>query len=163
MAVKKSVKILIGGCGCFSVLFGLGLAVLIYLGFNTMPTHVSPGELISKKHLAALESLDLVDPTETILYYYSDAIMDIKESVYLLTDKRLVLHNEVWNKPTWKIQFKDIDSVEIQRDESFFVDSYVSVTLINGEDVSFPLSSENELDLAFLNKLQQFIDGIEAH
>lgn len=160
MGLKKSLKMLFIGCGCFSVPLFFAMGIFLYIGFNSPPVHVAPGSGMSQDHAKDLDSLGLLDPGETVFYYYSDALVDIKDSVYLLTDRRLILHNQAWAKPTWKIEFHRIEGVDLKRYDSVYEDNLVKVLLASGEEVDFPLSNDGDRDLDFIKQLQEFVDSV---
>jgi hypothetical protein len=139
MSVKKLLVI-------FLVLGGLlGAAVVglfIFVGLAGPGTEVVVGNQVSARHLKIINDLKLLQPGERIHYFYSDAMVNIRNGMYFVTDRRLVLYCRSWAKPRQETPFAEIEKVEAQLRDSFWEDSTIDVTLKNGEVLEFPLSNE---------------------
>lgn len=140
--------VILGACTA-----GLGLVWLFYLGSVGPEIYVVSGQQITKAQSAIIEELGLLDDSERIRFFYSDALTDIKEGMYLVTDRKLVLYNENWVEPRLVAPFASIKDVQLDRNESFFEDSLLNVMLENGETWTLPLSSERGNDKVFYEYL----------
>lgn len=139
--------IILGCVGCFGV--------LTFIGANAPETSVYTGNRVPQKYIEIMEDVGDLQPGETILFFYSDALMDIKDGFYYVSDQKVVIYSEVLNPPLNVIPFDQIVSVDLSRDTSFLVDSEIYLDLRDGTTFSFPVSSENDGDV-------KFSDAIEA-
>ncbi len=74
-----------------------------------------------------------LDDGETILFFYSDGITDIRNGFYFVSDKKVVIYLEAaLIRHLTKILFEDIREVEIYRQRVIFEDSEITLSL---EDV----------------------------
>ena len=123
------------------------------------PTFAVPGHQMKKRHVQAVRDLGLVKPGEEIRYFYSDALTDIKGGMYLVTDSAMVMYCDEWEKPDRVIPFSEIKGADAVFSDTWIEDSYITLTLHNGEEIGFPVSRERKGDKNFL----EFIRGrIEA-
>lgn len=150
--MKKMLKIF--GIGCAS-LVGITIIALIVIGSIGPETSVYTGRQIPKRFMKTIRSLDLLTEGEQIRYLYSDAILDIKDGLYFVTDKNLILYSSSWDEPETIIPFDQIESLDAQYDDSFWEDTYVFVTTSSGMEVVFPVSSEKGLDKKFVGYIQK--------
>lgn len=114
------------------------------------------------------------------VFFYSDAIFDIKEGMYFVTDHKLTVYTEEWDEPIHQFELANIDSIDAQYNDSFIEDSWMIITTQLGDGAEFPLSSENKRDRLFvqhiedhaplarelradMKKLSESGDGEEAH
>ena len=151
----KALKIFGISLGSITV---IGLIGLVILGSLVPETYVYLGRQIPKNYLSEIRSLGLIAEDEKIKYFYTDALFDIKEGMYFVTDKNLVLYSSNWEEPETMIPFDQIASIEVQYDDSFFEDTSVFVTTHSGMEVSFPVSSEKGRDRKFVEAIQEELD-----
>jgi hypothetical protein len=116
------------------------------------------GRQIPKNYMKTIRSLNLLEGDEQIRYFYSDALYDIKEGLYFVTEKNLVVYSNEWEEPETVIPYNQIKSLDVQYDDSFFNDSMVFVTTYSGVEVNFPVSSEKGLDKKFVEVIQENIN-----
>lgn len=155
MKALKIVLISIGG------IFLLGIIALVVIGANSPETYIYTESEIPAKYRDEIKELSLLTENESIVYLYSDAIWDIKNRVYLLTDKHLILYIEEWEDPKMIIEFDAIDFVHVEYDKSFLNDSFITVETNDGAYVEFPVSSEKGRDYDFFTYLQEKVE--DAH
>lgn len=108
-----------------------------------------------KKYVEKVKSLGLLKNGETIKYFYSDALLDIKDGLYFVTDQNLVAYSEEWEEPKTIISFNDIISADVEYNESFYEDSYIMIETKDGLELDFPVSSEKKRDKDFYNYIVQ--------
>ena len=149
MKALKIVGITIGS------IFAVGFIGLIILGSIGPETHVYLGHQVPKKYLREIRSLNLLSENEKIKYFYTDAIVDIKDGLYFVTDRNLVLYSKDWEEPDTIIDLNDIVKLEVEYDDSFFIDSMVYVETKSGLEVSFPVSSERGRDKNFVAHIRE--------
>jgi len=110
---------------------------------------------IPSKYVEEIKELKLIDDDENIKYFYSDALWDIKDGMYFITDKKIVAYNSSWIEPETLIPFESIDTFEVEFSEEFLTDSYMYVLTKDDLEVSFPISNEKERDKLFYEYLEE--------
>ncbi len=102
-----------------------------------------------------MKEVGALEEGEKLLYFYSDAIMDIRDSFCFVSNKRVVTYSrELGDSDLTAITFDEIKSVDIHRDESFLTDS--TITIETDEDrFSFPVSSEQDRDQDFHDEIKR--------
>ena len=116
-------------------------AGLVYLGDQAPETSIYSGRQIPQKYLDIVQELNLIEPDEEIRFFYSDALLDIKEGLYFVTDKHLVLYSAEWAEPETIISLDEITDLSVNYNSSFFEDSMVFVSTASGIETTFPISS----------------------
>jgi hypothetical protein len=136
---------------------------LIWFGANSPPTHVLAGSNLRAEYEQTINDLGLLEPGETIQYFYSDALMDIEEGMYFFTDRKLVIYSTLIDPdhPADAVPLHAIVNLELQRDESFMFDSTI---LFETDDFvyEFPVSSERNGDRRFFSALQEAVEAAGA-
>ena len=82
-------------------------------------------------------------------------MFDIKDGMYFVTDKNLVLYSNSWEEPKAMIPFDQIASLDVKYDDSFFEDTSVFVITQSGMKISFPVSCEKGRDRKFVGAIQE--------
>ena len=150
--MKKALKVI--GIGVGSI-FAIIIIALIASGLIGPDTAVYTGHQIPKRFMTTIRSLNLLEEDEQIRYFYSDALYDTKTGFYFVTDRNLILYSISWEEPETVIPFDQIESLDVQYDDSFWEDSYVFVTTSSGMEISFPVSSDKGLDKKFVKAIQE--------
>lgn len=145
----------------FGVLVSIGITVLIVLGSIAPETSIYLGRQLPKKYVLEIKSLGLVGENEEIKYFYSDAYFDIKDGMYFVTDKNLILYSSDWEDPKTIIKHSDILNIKVDYNDSFFEDSLAVIDTTEYE-LSFPLSSEHGIDKKFIEFLSSKIQTARA-
>ena len=128
----------------------------MYIGVTGPETSVYTGNQVPKRFVDTMKDVGALEPGETILYFYSDGLTDIRKGFYFVSDRKVAIYStETGDTPLTAIPFDQIEDVDIARSDSFFDDSDVTLTLKNGGEVSFPLSQENDKD-------EKFVEAIKA-
>ena len=149
-------KKLLVGCGVVAVGFViLVVAALIYIGTVGPGTAVVSGRQLEQRFLDKVHELGLLQEGETIQYFYSDAMVDIAGGLYLVTDRHVILYNDQWPEPRIILPFEEVTSLEASYDDSFFVDSTLTLGLPDGSSISFPVSSEQGGDRRVFEYIDQ--------
>jgi hypothetical protein len=147
----KKLKIIVGSI--------LGIILLIIIVFfwifavYSPDTKIVPGAQLKNSYLSVIRDLKLLDPDEKIQFFYSDGLFDIKEGFYFFSDKKVVIYNETLEKPTIVIGFSEIEDIELDRSESSWDDSQITVYLFDETTVWFPVSNENDGDKKYYDSL----------
>ena len=147
----KALKIVGIGLGVLvAVLGGIGLMAV---GVLAPDTAVYLEDQVPQKYLNEIRELGLTEEDERVIYFYSDAVWDIKAGMYFVSDQHLVLYSEEWEEPQSIIGFEEITDLDVEYDDSFFVDTYVTVETDSGLEVTFPVSSEKGRDKKFVEHI----------
>ncbi len=142
----------------------LGLAAfgaVLYFGAVAPETYVVTGRELSDRHRRTLEELGLLAPGESVDYFYSDALLDIRDSFMLLTDDRLVVYSNEWEGPETVFAYEDILVLEAEFVEEWYLDSYFVVEDRSGLEVTFPVSSERGRDRDVYELLEARCSNLE--
>jgi len=135
-----------GGCGIW----------FVYLGTYAPETSVYAGNEVPNRFIETMKSVGALEEGETILYFYSDALTDIRDGFYFVSDRRVVVYAEAaGGSPLTTVGFDEIAELDIVRDESFFTDSQITLELKDGRPVSFPVSSEVGGDERFFEAIEE--------
>lgn len=154
-------KILIG-CGVLIALGGVALfGLLLYLGTVSPETFVVSGKQMRKHQYATIREMGLLEDGEKIQYFYSDGLLSIREGMYFVTDRKVVLYCESWEDPQLLAPFEEIVGVDVEYEDSFFLDGYIHVEMNDGYTWTFPVSSEKGMDKVFFEYLSEKV--AEAH
>lgn len=139
----------------FAVLFSVALTGLVVVASFGPDTYIYLGKQLPKRYTQTIHDLGLIEEGEKIKYFYSDALVNIEDGMYFVTDRHLVLYSSEWQEPKTIIDFSEIVKLEAEFDESLLSDSMVYVKTVSGMEVSFPVSSEHNRDKDFVRYLRQ--------
>ena len=148
---KKSVGYYLGIS--FIVLFLFGVGALMVVSLLSPEIEVIPGKQVKKKYLNFVWEQGIVDPSEELQYWYSDAFGDFKNGFYLFTDKKVVIYSQEWEEPSIIIPYSEIADIEFESSTSFIEDSRITLLLNDNSIVYFPVSGENGGDVKFYERL----------
>lgn len=157
--MSTPLKILLSLAALVGFSLTIGAAILIYLFAKAPETYVYTGQQMSKSHLETVREMGLLNESEEIQFFYSDAFFDIRKGMYFVTGERLVLYSEEWAEPTLAVPFEAIVDVEADYDPSFFIDSEITITLDDEVVWSFPVSSERGRDKDFYEYIETRMGG----
>ncbi len=133
----------------------------IYVGVRGPDTRVLPGRQVPARFMAQIRRLDLLDPGEQIQYFYSDALLNIEEGMYFLTDHKVVIYSRSFDDPTVIIPFSEVADVEATFSDSWFEDSIITLRLADDTYTWFPVSSEGGGDKKVYETLKKKCTGSE--
>lgn len=153
--MSRAVKILLISLG--SVIL-IGIIALMYIGANTPATHIYSENEIPVKYREELNKLSLLSGDEKIVFFYSDALLNITDGLYILTNEHVILYVAEWDEPKLKMNYSEIDFIDIDYDDSFLNDSFITIENEQGLMVKFPVSSEKGRDHDFFNYLQKKVE-----
>ncbi len=140
-------------------LFSLGgvalLGGLVYIGSVSPDTAVIPGAQVPERFMTQIRGLSLLEPGERLLFFYSDALIDLEEGCYLLTDRKVVVYRKEYANPKVIVPISQIKDMDATWSDSFWEDSQITLTLADDSQVWFPLSSEKGGDKAFVDTLKK--------
>jgi len=160
--LSSSTKALIAVLGClgmFGVLIcGGSLGFIVYLGTVGPDTAVYRGTQIPNRFAKIMRDDGALEDGESIAFFYSDAMTDIHDGYYFVSDRKVVIYRQDSLPPLLKIAFDEIASARLVRDISFLNDSFITLELNNGEIVLFPVSSERDRDQLFFDEIQKHLE-----
>ena len=132
-----------------------GFAALIILLWDAPPARIITGAQMPASYVAELRSLALIQSDERVRFFYSPALSDIREEMYILTDIKLIAYGEGWTSPAIVVQFDQIAEIEFIHEPSWITDSTLIVFLDDGTELFVPLSSEGGGDKRFHAALKE--------
>lgn len=151
--------LLLGGGVLFVLPCGGCLGWVVYIGVVGPETSVYTGNEVPSRFIDTMKSVGALEDGETMLYFYSDAMTDIKDGFYFVSDKKVAIYIEgAGVKPLTAIKFDEITDLDLYRDESFFEDSEITLELEDGRPISFPVSSEADGDQRFFDEIVSRVD-----
>lgn len=100
-----------------------------------------------------IKNLELLEENESIEWFYSDGMTDIRDGMYLLTDRRIILYCQEWEEPLFATYFTNLVGAEMETNNSFFMDGSITIETWDGEEWYFPISSERGNDDKFFDYL----------
>ena len=128
---------------------------------GTMPAmQVVSGGQLPRTYQRALDDVGLLESGERVHYMSSDAPVRVSSAMYVLTDRRLILHNTSWSPPTHRIPFAAIADVMFFPGEGVWVPSYLTVVIEDKTALSFALSTAGGGDVRFHDAL---LDAWQPH
>ena len=147
----KIIAIVIGGL--LLILFGIG--VLIESGF--IPDAVAlPKEKIPPLYLEALREIEIIEEGEEVEYFYSAAILSIKDEGNLFTDSRVISYEVIDDElAVYEANYPDITNLKLDASDSWEYDSSITVTTSSGDSFLLYVSNMERGDLRFYKKLRE--------
>ena len=116
-----------------------------------------------RRFIDTMRRVGALDDEETVLYFYSDALTDIRDGFCFVSDKKVPVYSEGFGEsPLMVVRFNEIEDLEVCRDESFFEDSDITLQLKDGRPVSFPVSSELDKDVKFFDAIKEAVAGVSG-
>ncbi len=89
------------GCASLLVLPCAGLVGwLVYVSDSIPEASVYPGNRVPKRFIATMQEVGALEEGEKLLYFYSDAMTDIRDSFCFVSNKRVVTYRENWANRT---------------------------------------------------------------
>lgn len=155
--MNKVLKIILISVG---VLFIIGIVTLMYIGANSPETYIYTDKEIPKEYRQEIAELSLLEDDERIEFMYSDGLLNLTDGLYILTNKHIILYLAEWDKPEKIIDFSEITFVDVEYDDSFLTDSYITIET-DLFRFDFPVSSEKGRDKEFYYSLQNKVE--KAH
>lgn len=140
---------------CFAVIFA-GLLIFFTIAATIGPSgEIYVGRQIPKKFMRTIRSLNLLQEDEDIVYFYSDAMIDIKSGIYFVTNRNLVVYSDKWEPPETFIPYDQIESISVEYSDSFFDQTMVFIKTYSGIEVFFPLSKGKGMDKLFVESIRE--------
>ena len=153
--------ILVGAGVVLLMACGGAFSWLAYIGTVGPDTFVYAGNQVPARFVTTIKSAGALDDDETILYFYSDAMVDIRDGFYFVSDRKVAIYSQaVAPAALTTVRFDEIAELDIYREESFFEDSQIVLELKDGRPISFPVSSEADGDQRFFDAIKSRVDEL---
>jgi hypothetical protein len=147
---------LLVGAGGLTLLLCAGVVGwVVYLAARGPETSVYTGNQVPRTYIEIIKSVGALDDDETVLYFYTDAVTDIRDGFYFVSDKKVVVYSQDAGEPLTVVHFNEIALSELRHSDSFFTDGEITLLLKDGRDVSFPISGESGKDQKFYQAIRQ--------
>lgn len=148
---------LVAGFAVVAVLGCAGiLGAIAYLGTYAPETAVYTGNRVPSRFRDVAVEVGALDEDETILFFYSDAVLNVRNGFYFVSDKKVAIYlPEAGDEPLTTIAFDQIVDLDFSPSDSFFFDSEITLYLDDGRVISFPVSSDHGRDWQFFEAIQQ--------
>jgi hypothetical protein len=130
------------------------LAFLVHVGSVGPDTKVYTGNEVPARFTDTLRELALLEPGEQIRYFYSDALKDIRDGCYFVSDRKVAVYKRDAATPATLVKFDQIADAQLAASGSTWTDGSITLTLNDGQTVGFPVSSEQGRDKQFLKAIQ---------
>ena len=130
------------------------VGVLAWIGTVGPDTAVYAGNNVPDRFVETMRDVGAIEDGEQILYFYSDAFVNIRNGFSFISDRKIALYSRDVRPHLTTVLFENIVDVQIYRDESFFTDSEISIVLSNGMPLTFPVSSEYDRDVRFFDAIR---------
>ncbi|MEM6799392.1 MAG: hypothetical protein AAF589_07745 [Planctomycetota bacterium] len=146
----------LGGIGALLFLgCGAIFAGLVYVGANSPDTSVYTANRIPKAYVDVMREVGGYGADEQVIFFYSDGFMDVREAFYYVSNQKVAVYYQDADPPLTTVRFDQIDDAEFLRDDSFLIDSQITLMLKDGSVVAFPVSSEFDRDQQFFDAIKQ--------
>lgn len=134
----------LGCCGFFA-----------YLGSISPETHVYLGSEVPANYVSQMRELGALEAGEQIRFFYSDAAIDIEDGFYFVSDRGVVVYGNELEPKLTRVPFTDMESLYMFTNEDDWEDGEITITLKDGSEVYFPISSELGRDDDFFNAIRE--------
>lgn len=157
--VKNVVLVVLASVFGSVVLFiGGGLAIIGTLTtMQIIPeTAVVPGDRMTQENMTLLHEYGLIEPDETLQYFYSEGLVSILEDGQFLTNRRAVVYWQEGEDVFYQdIPYDQIRNVEVWYSDNSFDRTMMELYLTESDepDIFLWASTENGLDSAFVEAL----------
>lgn len=126
---------------------------------NVIPsTQVVEGERLPKRYVNFMRDAEIINKSESILYFYSTGFLSIKEDGNLITTERVVsyeIHPETGEFNVYSAEYKDIEDIDVTPSESPLDDTIVRIAAKDGDEFYLFVSAEEKRDQLFIDKLME--------
>ena len=120
----------------------LPIVFVVYIAAAGPDTRVLPGRQVPAKFASRIRDLDLLEPDEKVLYFYSDALVDIDNGFYVLTDRKVIVYSSSFEEPAILVPYSQIVKVDAAFAEGWGENSVFTLTLDDRTTVVFPAATE---------------------
>jgi hypothetical protein len=141
-----------------AILFAAGIGFLAYIGIRGPDTKIYAGNEVPRRFLSTLREMGALEAGESVRFFYSSAILDFRGSFCFVSDRKVAVYDSEAERSEIRIAFDEIEDAELVSGSSWIVDGAITLTLKDGDVVSFEVSSEMERDKKFLKAIEEGMD-----
>lgn len=152
--MSTGLKVFLIVASIVSLVVVLICAGLVYIGMRSPAIDAIPGRQVPTRYLTQIRDLGLIGPTEKILYFYSDAMLDIEEGMYFFTNEKVVVYSTYLDPPEIIVAYDEIAEMGAEFSDEFFIDGVIWLNLHDGSQVTMPVPSVGGGDERFFDLLQ---------
>ena len=145
---------LAGVGGLFLLVCGCCFGYAVYMTLVGPATWAYKRGEIPQRFLDVTAEIGGLESGETVEYFYSDALVDIRDGFTYVSDRKVVVYIPSDTPPLTAIPFEAIQDVNLERQKSSLVDSAIFVETEDGF-TGFSVSSEKSRDVEFYNTIRQ--------
>lgn len=136
----------------FLLIMGLGLAV--QQGYIAEGTALPQNE-IHPRYIKVLRDLEILGKDEKMYFFYSGAVLSIADEGNFFTNKRIVSYQVVEDeKYVYEASYSEVESIEIQRSDTWLEDSVITVKKSDGEWIALYVSTDSGGDASYYERLK---------
>ncbi len=140
--------------GVIALLIAGVVGGIVYLGTVAPDTKVLPGPQVPKRFVDRIRGLGVLEPNEQIDFFYSDALLNIEEGFYLVTDRKVVVYSDTYDEPAILVPYDEIVGIDAEYNDGWAEDSLITIERADGSVVTFPASNEADGDERIVEILQ---------
>jgi hypothetical protein len=145
-AISGWVKVFFIFASLFGLVCGGGITFVMYVGVMGPATYIYPPGQTPQRFLTVAQEVGGLQPGEDVDFFYSVGFIDVKEGFTYVSDRKVVMYDPEGEPPLVTIDYGDVQGLEFERDESFLVDSMITIET-DDSYISIPLSSEMDRDV----------------
>jgi len=155
-------KVLFGVFSISGIMVGISVLVFFIMAGMGPETFVVAGKQLPSRYLNTLRNLELLDKDERVAFFYSDALMNIKDGLYFVSDKKIAAYSKDWEPPAITADFDSIIELSFQQYDSFWDDSVIWIRTKDQTEFSILVSSEQGGDQRFHKHLLRKCKNIKS-
>jgi hypothetical protein len=133
----------------------VALSVLAAFGPSTS---VVDGPQVSGRQVQFLRDIGILEPDDEVLFFYSPGFISATGEGTALTERGVGAYwtdIESGERSVEFALFQEIENIDVDPSTSWIVDTYVTLTLADGTQLSFLLSAERDRDDAFVEEMER--------
>jgi len=113
-----------------------------------------PTGKIHPRYLKKLREMQVIDPDERVLYFYSGSLLSIKRDGNLFTKDRVISYKGYGDElELFSATYDEIVAIDFEQSESWEDDSIISVKLRDGSWFTLTIAPESNGDQKFYRRL----------
>lgn len=132
------------------------LGVVTWLGMKGPDMTVYAGHEVPADYIATMRDVGALEPDEKIIWFYSDALFDIRDGFYFVSDRKVTTYMQDSYPPITNAAFDEIIEANLHRDTSIWFDSEI-VLETDEWYIWMPVTSEQDGDLRFFKAIEDRI------
>lgn len=121
-------------------------------------TYVTDGSQVSGRQVQFLRDVGILESDDQLLFFYSPGVISAKGEGAALTQRGVGVYWTDMATGERSVQFApfgQIADIDIDPSTSWIVDTYVTLTLVDGSQFGFVLSAERNRDDAFVEEMER--------